>query len=257
MRNTIMAAALLATALGGCAGTIRERIYRPSAIAAMPVWQGRAPEAVTATTADGLALKGWYWPGEADKPLLIFFHGNGGNRDTAAKAAEAFAADGHGVLVADYRGYGDNPGKPDEAGLFADGEAFVALARRLQPRGRLFLFGWSLGGAVALEMGARHPVDGVVTYGAFARLANMAPAVARGMLPDRFDNEAAVRRAQAPVLLLHGTADEVVPFAEGEKLKAAAVDKAIFYPVEGAGHHLPFGQISARVWAALEAMPAR
>ena len=256
MRQSIRFIPLLAAALmlAGCAGMVRERIYRPVPVAAdQPAWPGAAPQAVTARTADGLVLNGHYWPPSGNsRDILVFFHGNGGNRQTAALMAEPLTRHGSGVLVASYRGYGDNPGRPSEAGLFADGAAFVALARRLQPDGRLFLFGWSLGGAVALELAGRTRVDGVATLGAFSRLADAAPAAARPFLPDRFDNLAAIGRVTVPVYLFHGTQDEVIPYAHAERLRAASGDRATIVTMRGGGHHPDFAGIAATVWQALE-----
>lgn len=240
--------------LTGCAGFARERIYRPDPIAADQLrWQGVAPRPIAARTTDGLVLQGFYWPpiGGA-RDILVFFHGNGGNRQTAALMAEPLARHGSGVLVASYRGYGGNPGRPSEAGLFADGAAFIALARQLQPNGRLYLFGWSLGGAVALELAGRTPVDGVATLGAFSRLADAAPAVARPFLPDKFDNLAAIARVTAPVYLFHGTQDEVIPYANAARLRAASGGRAVIVTIRGGRHHPDLTEFADSVWQALE-----
>lgn len=248
---SLLAAALI---LAGCAGIVRERIYRPEPIAAgRPAWRGAAPLPVTARTSDGLVLNGYYWPPAAGRrDILVFFHGNAGNRVTAALMAEPLARHGSGVLVASYRGYGGNPGRPSEAGLIADGAAFVALARQLQQGGRLYLVGWSLGGAVALELAGRTPVDGVATLGAFSRLADEAPPMARPFLPDRFDNLAAIRRVTAPVYLFHGTRDEVVPYAHAARLREASGSRATIVTISGAGHRPDFAEIADTVWQALE-----
>jgi fermentation-respiration switch protein FrsA (DUF1100 family) len=256
LRQSARFIALLAAVLtlAGCAGFARERIYRPDPLAAaQPAWRGAEPRPVTARTADGLVLNGYYWPPAAGQhDILVFFHGNAGNRQTAALMAEPLTRRGSGVLIASYRGYGGNPGRPREAGLFADGAAFVALARQLQPDGRLYLFGWSLGAAVALELAGRVPVDGVVTLGAFTRLADAAPAAARPFLPDRFDNLAAIARVAAPVYLIHGTEDATVPFAHAERLRAAAGGRATIITWSGGGHRPDFAELADTVWQALE-----
>lgn len=247
---------LAAALLTGCAGTIRDRIYLPDPAPATAVvaWNGVAAQRVTATTADGLTLNGFYWPPTNERSdVTVYFHGNGGNAVTAAESAGPLTDGGHGVLVADYRGYGGNPGRPSEAGLMLDGEAWMRLARTLQPSGRLYVFGHSLGGAVALEMAGRFPVDGVVTLGAFARLADVAPGIARPFLPDRYDNLAAIRRVKAPIFLLHGTADDVVPFAQAERLRTAGGERATLVTLTGGGHQVDLRQVTARLWPALEA----
>jgi uncharacterized protein len=251
LRISFMAAA--AVGLGGCAGFVRDRIYKPEPITASPAWPGEAPREVSARTADGLTLRGWYWPpAEGQIDILVFFHGNGGNRDTAARVAWPLREGGRGLLIADYRGYSGNPGRPSERGLFADGKAFLDLARQLQPRGKVYLFGWSMGGAVALELAVRERVDGVVTLGTFSRLADVAPGIARPFLPDRFDNLGAIARVDEPVYLFHGTDDAIVPYANAARLKQASGGRATVVTLRGAGHHLDFRSIAPTVWRALE-----
>lgn len=256
LRWVVLAAAL---ALGGCAGFVRDRIYKPEPIVAAPAWPGEPPREVSVRTSDGLTLRGYYWAPAAGKTdILVFFHGNGGNRDTAARVAAPLHENGHGLLIADYRGYSGNPGRPSEQGLIADGNAFLDLARQLQPDANVYLFGWSMGGAVALELAAREPVDGVVTLGAFTRLTDVAPGIARPFLPDRFDNLAAIGRVRAPLLLLlHGTEDRIVPYAHAERLRDAAGGRAVLVTLRGAGHHLDFRVVAPLVWTELEARRPR
>lgn len=253
MGKRLLALVAATSLVAGCAGFVRERIYKPDPMTTAPIWAAEAPRQVSTRTSDGLDLNGYYWPPETGSgDIIVFFHGNGGNRNTAARVAEPLRRNGKGLLVASYRGYGDNPGRPTEAGLFADGAAFIALARRLQPGARLFLVGWSMGGAVALELAGREKVDGVVTIGAFSRLADVAPGIARGFLPDRFDNLAAIKRVQAPIFLFHGTADGIVPFAHAGRLREASGNRATLVTLNGFGHHFDFASIAPHVWRALE-----
>ena len=247
----LAAACAAALALTGCAGAMRDRIYQPVPIAETPVtFAGEEPAPVTATTADGLALHGYYWePAPGDDTLVVYFHGNGYNQLVGAARAEPLREGGHGVLVASYRGYGGNPGAPGEAGLMADAEAWLAEARRLAPDARMYLFGHSLGGAMALEMAARHEVGGVATLGTFARLADQAPTAVRGMLPDRFDNVAAIARVEEPVLLIHGSEDRTVAYAAAEELERASGGRALLARLPGAGHHVDLARLSERIWA--------
>ena len=75
------------------------------------------------TTADGLNLLAWYLPPQPGRPVILYFHGNGGHIGYRAELLRGFARNGYGVLMAEYRGYGGNPGTPSESGLVADGAA--------------------------------------------------------------------------------------------------------------------------------------
>jgi fermentation-respiration switch protein FrsA (DUF1100 family) len=253
LRFTAVGAMILT--LTSCASTIRSRIYLPEPMPARVTWIGKAPREVTTATADGLRLRGYYWPPQSEGgDLIVYFHGQSGNRYTAARMAAPLAAAG-GLLIASYRGYGDNPGKPDEAGLYADARAFLALARTLAPTSRIYLFGFSLGGAPALHTAAEEEVAGVITLGAFAALADVAPPISRSLLPDRFDNRASIARVAEPILLLHGSADEVVPFAQAEALRASAPHGARLLRLEGSGHAADFETLSPTVWENIRQMP--
>jgi fermentation-respiration switch protein FrsA (DUF1100 family) len=251
----LVAAAAIVLTAASCASAVRSRIYLPEPMPASVAWTGRAPVEATATTADGLKLRGYYWaPQAAAGDVIVYFHGQSGNRYVAAREA-APLADGGGLLVASYRGYGDNPGEPDEAGLYADAHAFVALARSLAPASRIYVFGFSLGAAPALHVAAQEDVAGVVLLGAFATLAEVAPPFARGLLPDRFDNRAAIARVGKPILIIHATGDETVPFAQAEALRDAAPARVRLLRLEGAGHGVDFATLGPTIWENIRQMP--
>lgn len=233
------------------ADIVRDRIYHPVSLADTEVeFAGDPPLPLQAVTADGLALAGYYWAPEAGNDrLVVVFHGRDYNQLVMARRAEALREGGHGVLIASYRGYGDNPGKPSEQGLFSDGEAWLAKARELNPEGRIYLFGFSLGGAVALELAARHEVTGVATLGAFTRLADQVPALLRPLLPDRYDNLAAIARVTEPVVLLHGAKDEVVDPEAAVRLEQAGGANVTRVNLKGGEHFVPLESIAARLWS--------
>ncbi|PZU16670.1 MAG: hypothetical protein DI591_05500 [Citromicrobium sp.] len=103
---------------------------------------------------------------------------------------------------------------------------------------------------MALEMAARHEVTGVVTLGIFTSIVDMAPGLVRFIMPDRFNNRAALARVAEPVFILHGDADEVVPFSAAAELERAAPSGNVtVIPLRGAGHQVPLAAIAERVWA--------
>lgn len=138
-----------------------------------------------------------------------------------------------------------------------DGAAFLGLANRLAPRSRLFALGFSLGSSVALEQAVSHRVAGVAVSGAFARLADVAPPLARPFLPDRFDNVGRVQMIDVPILIVHGTADETIPFSEAGKLLAASSGHAAFLAVQDGPHHLDFSRLSELMWREFDKAPPK
>lgn len=247
---------LSVAALAGCAGYVRERIYLPDPAAeAYPAWPGRAPERISVMTEDGLTLAGdWWAPADPRAGVIVYFPGNAGNLELNARRAAPLAAGGRGLMVAAWRGYPPNDGRPSEAGLMRDASAFVAEARRRAPEAPIIPFGYSTGGAMAIAEGAKGEVAGVITLGAFTRLADVAPGYARPFLPDRYDNLAAIARLKVPVFLIHGTADEVVPYAHAARLAEAAGGPAQVVTLRGGDHHPPLEALLPTVDRAVDQM---
>jgi fermentation-respiration switch protein FrsA (DUF1100 family) len=256
-RAYALSMAAVALLLASCSSAIDSRLYLPEPMPASVEWAGPAPAEVAATTEDGLTIRGYYWPPrEPGGDVILFFPGQSGNRHTAARMAAPLAAGG-GVLVASYRGYGDNPGKPDEPGLYADARAFLSLARKLAPNSRLYLLGYSLGAAPALRIAADEEVAGVITVGAFASLADVAPRLSRGLLRDRYDNRASIARVDEPILILHAPEDELVPLAQAYALRDRAPRGVRLLKLEGTGHRPDFQYLSEMIWKNIGEMPRR
>ncbi len=190
---------------------------------------------VTWKTSDGLELVGWYRPPPSpESPVLAYFHGNAGNIADRAFKLRPYLDAGYGVLIAGYRGYGGNPGSPSEQGLYADGRAALAfLDRQAVPADRLVLYGESLGTGVAVRLAAERardrPVGAVVLEAPYTSIAAVAQRhyfymPAYWLLKDRFDAEAWIGRIEAPLFVLHGERDSVIPVRFGRALYAAAVE---------------------------------
>src|SRR5579863_665454 len=197
---------------------------------------------VVVTTEDDLDLNAWYLPAPRGRPVILYLHGNGGNIGDRANRLAAFAHQGWGALFLDYRGYGGNPGSPDERGLYRDARAGAQfLDEQGVPFDRIVLFGESLGAAVAVQLATERQVAAVILEAPFTRLAEIAqyhyPFIpARWLVRDRFDTIAKIARIGAPLLVLHGGGDRVVPQRFGRAVLAAAAEpKEGWFPPEG-GH---------------------
>ncbi len=203
-------------------------------------------EEVWLTASDGVRLNARFLAAPDSSRALLWFHGNAENIGMGGERLEELARLGVNLLAVDYRGYGKSQGSPGEAGVYRDGEAayrYLVETRGFDAR-NLFIYGHSLGGAVAVEIAARHACGGLIVESSFTSLPAMArhlyhlPSV--GFLPrSRFDSAGKIAGVRAPVLIIHGTADAVVPFEMGRQLYAAAREPKDFYPVAGAGHDDP------------------
>jgi fermentation-respiration switch protein FrsA (DUF1100 family) len=222
----------------------RRLIYRPEKVASLAAEPGRflphIAQDIQVRTKDGLILKGWLIRSAATEhdqsvhPLVIYFPGNSGNRETRRVDLKEVAAAGTDVMVVDYRGYGDSPGSPSEKTIATDAHAVWEAATHdygYLPY-RILVFGESLGGAVAVRLCAElsdsgTPPAALVVTSTFSSLPNVAawsyPAFPfRYLLLDRFDSAARIARITCPVTIIHGTDDEIVPIEEGRRLFEAA-----------------------------------
>jgi len=145
--------------------------------------------------------------------------------------------------VVDYPGYGGSEGRTTEQALYdAADVAFAALAQRpgVDPA-RIFVYGRSLGTAVAVRTAATHPTAGLILESPFTSATDMARLhyglVPRTLLHLKLDNAATIRRVVCPVLIFHGTDDRLVPIAMGRSVAAAAAGPVEFVAIAGAGHN--------------------
>jgi len=210
---------------------------------------------VVLTTSDGLSLFSWYLPPGSGRPVIAYFHGNGGHIGYRTERLRRFARDGYGVLLAEYRGYAGNPGTPCETGLYTDAQAAIDfLDHQAIASNRIVLWGESLGSGLAVYLAARHAVAGVILEAPFTSIAAAArhryPFVPAGRLVrDRFDSLSRIAQVKAPLLILHGERDMIVPVRHGRALLAAASAPKEGWFSPGGGHQnlAQFGALDAAI----------
>jgi hypothetical protein len=204
----------------------------------------REVQEVWLTTEDGVRINAFFRPSPSSRRVLVWFHGNAENIAYGLDHLKVLTQIGVNILAVDYRGYGKSEGKPDEAGVYHDADA--AYDYLVNQRGfgaqDLFIYGVSLGGAVAIDLASRRRCGGLIVQSSFSNARAMARRMFRIPLLEyvpksRFDSLAKISAVCAPILIAHGTRDDVVPFEMGQELFHAAREPKRFYAIEGAGHN--------------------
>jgi fermentation-respiration switch protein FrsA (DUF1100 family) len=224
--------------------------FHPERAASGGLW--RVPvgaEEVWFKTADGVRLYGWLFhsPSRPATASVIYFHGNGGNLSYCDWVGAELAARGLDVLIFDYRGYGRSEGEPvGERELYADADAaydFLTRERGVAP-GKLVLYGQSLGTAAAIDLAARRECGALVAESGLSSAADMAGAImpwlprsVRGLTKNKLDSVGKIARVSCPVLVVHGSRDDLIPAEQGRRLYDAAREPKQLKIIEGAGHN--------------------
>ncbi len=236
----------------------REKIFLPgTALQTTPDRDGMRYEAVHFRSGSGPEqgeLFGWWIPGASStSPALLYLHGNTRNVSLNVEHASRLHNMGYGLLLFDYRGYGKSSGgEPDEKKIYEDAEAAWSylLGQLRQPPQRTFIYGHSLGGAVAIDLAVRHPeAAGLITESTFTSMVDLGkrdyPYLPVDLLLNqRFDSIDKVGKLKIPVLLIHGTWDEKVPWQMSQRLFDAAPQPKVLKLIEG-GEHSNSGGIAS------------
>jgi len=202
----------------------RSLMYFPETIHTAPA-QGGLPEAeeVTLTASDGEHSIAWHVAARDGKPVVLYFHGNGGALRYRVERFRRLITDGVGLVALEYRGYGGTSGTPTEAGLIADAEAAYGFAAARYPAQQLVFWGESLGSGVAVALAAEKPVGRVILEAPFTSAVAVGERrywylPVRLLMKDQFRSDERIKKVTAPLLILHGMHDRVVPYAMGERL---------------------------------------
>jgi fermentation-respiration switch protein FrsA (DUF1100 family) len=196
---------------------------------------------------DGTKLHGWYVPHERPRAVILFSHGNGGNLSHRGETVAAMVCRLQvSVLIYDYRGYGRSQGRPNEAGVLADGRSARAwLARRAGiAEADVVLFGESLGGAVAVDLAAHDGARGLIVENTFSSLPEIAAHhfwwfPVRLLMRTRLDSAAKIGNYHGPLLQIHAEQDSIVPVRFAKRLFDQANEPKTWITVAGADHNDP------------------
>lgn len=225
----------------------RSLLYLPDASRPDPAfWPMPGVQVVEIETSDGLTLESWFQPPSRDgMPTVLLFHGNGGNHAWRTHSMRPLADRGYGVLLASYRGYGGNPGKPSEEGLYSDARAHLdwLVKKAKTPLEGIILYGESLGSGPAIQMASEQDVAALILQTPYDSIAGLAqihffyfPFI-RHVVWDKFENDRKIGALTLPTLILLAANDTVIPALSSERLIKAATEPLEVVTLKGAGHN--------------------
>ncbi|HXY57483.1 MAG TPA: alpha/beta fold hydrolase [Methylocystis sp.] len=221
----------------------RRLLYFPGGPLLTPAQAGvEKIETLHLATQDGETLLAWFARPQPGRPLILYFHGNGGALADRALRFREMLASGYGLLAIAYRGYPGSTGRPTQEGLLLDGEAaFAEAERRGFTDGRLVVMGESLGTGVATILAARHKAAALVLDSPFLSVLHVAQTRYRffpigWLMRDPYRSDLAIGAVDMPLLVAHGESDPIIPIAEARGLFALAKEPKRFIAVPRAGH---------------------
>lgn len=190
-----------------------------------------------------------WWSKAADwqpeQGAVLFCHGNGGNLSHRGRMLPHWTREmGMAVLLFDYPGYGQSSGEPSEEGCYAAGDAAYDWLCQVAkvPAERIIIYGGSLGGGIATDLASRRPHRALVLVATFSSFPDIAQArfpwvPGRWLVRQRYDNVGKIAHCRGPVFIAHSPQDDLIPFAQGEHLFAAALEPKCFFPMPNYHHN--------------------
>lgn len=248
----------------GCAGLeVKERELTFRVVHATASWYSGIPAGVQeidlpiATDVKPQQIHAWWWPAaEQNAPSVLYLHGSRWDLTGQLFRIEQLHAFGFSVLAIDYRGFGKSDGElPSEETVYEDAQVAWDRLLKLQPDpGKRFLYGHSLGGAVAIDLAAKlsagatagggaAPMRGLIVESSFTTLADLARELtvwwlpAESLLTQKFDSVHKIAQVRMPVLIVHGASDRLVPSRFAQALYDAAPEPKRLLLVEGGTHN--------------------
>jgi uncharacterized protein len=191
--------------------------------------------------ADGEKVIVWHVPAKPGRAVIVYFPGNG---DVLAGCVGRFrdmTTGGIGLVALSYRGYAGSSGRPSEQGLLQDAAVAYAFTAAQYKVDRIVVWGFSLGSGVAVALAAEQPVGKLILEAPYTSTADIAGSLfrwvpVRWLMRDQFRSDERIARVTAPLLVMHGTSDPVIPISFGERLFALAHEPKQFVRFPGGGH---------------------
>lgn len=241
--SALAMAAIYATTVLGLGLFQRTLLYVPDAQHVSPVEAGvDRVEELRIATRDGESLVAWYAAPAEGRPLILYFHGNAGALVDRAPRFRSMLASGYGLLAVAFRGYGGSTGAPTQAGLMEDGRSAYRTAREKGYRDQeIVVIGESLGTGVAVPIAAEHNVAALTLDSPYTSAVDIAAArypfvPVRLLMIDQFRSDETIGKVRAPILMVHGDRDKVIPIDFAQRLFEKANEPKTMLVEHGGGH---------------------
>jgi len=208
-----------------------------------PDYAFAAGEEVFIHTADQETINGLFF-GDEGKKVILYFHGNAGDLSSWQHLYEDFSGLGVNFLIIDYRGYGKSTGKITEEGLYLDGKAaydFLVAEKKFSPED-IIIYGRSIGSGIAVETASKNKTAALILESPFNSLRKFIMQTYPFLLTQfylrfNFENDLKINNSDAPLLIIHGSRDEVIPLKYGVSLFESRILKKEFILIEGGTHN--------------------
>lgn len=209
-------------------------------------------------TSDNKKIHGWFIPHSEAIATVLFLHGNAGNVGNRIDEISLFHHIKMNIFIIDYRGYGKSQGKPDEKGLYHDAEAAYDHLVNIKniPAETIICFGRSLGGAVAIRLALNRKLGALIVGSTFTSLHNLIKKLFSPILatifcffsPFKMNSIDLIKYITCPLLIVHGTKDELIPYSMAKDLYEQASNPKLLYPVENGTHQNTFIVGGKKYW---------
>lgn len=246
----VLAALLYGLVLWLAAAIQRQLMYVPDRTRTAPASVGlRDVDEIVLETPDGARVLSWYAAARPGRPTILYFHGNGGSLVTRTERIAKYMSRGLGVFMMTYRGYGGSTGTPSERAIISDAKfAYDRLVTLGVEPDEIVLYGESLGSGVATQLAAVREAAGLILDAPYTSMLDLArlhyPLLpARFLMTDRYETARYIGAVRAPILIIHGEEDDVIPVAMAHELIARATAPKKLVTYDGAGHsdHYRYG----------------
>jgi uncharacterized protein len=204
-------------------------------------------------TPDREKILAWYHPAPKNRPTLLYFHGNAGGLSDRTDKLRFYQSNNLGFLAVSYRGFEGSTGMPSESGLLIDAKtSYDWLISQNVQHEKIIVVGESIGTGIAVQLASQKPIQALALEAPYFNAVDVGARIywylpVRLLMKDQFRSSEYIANYHGPLLIIHGTEDQIIPFEQGQKLFDRANQPKQLITVNGKGHEMIF---DPQTWAA-------